>query len=99
MLKGTCEFGQTCRFNHPEQAAPGKGIAMVPGTQKGKGKGKGKGKEGGKAAREEVPKIGENSLGYPMRPGAQPCAFYMKQGVCSYGQTCKWDHPEPQATV
>lgn len=35
-----------------------------------------------------------NSLGYPVRPGAQPCTFFVKTGTCSYGMACKWDHPE-----
>eukprot|EP00397_Hematodinium_sp_SG-2012_P067608 GEMP01105548.1.p1 GENE.GEMP01105548.1~~GEMP01105548.1.p1 ORF type:complete len:151 (-),score=25.76 GEMP01105548.1:297-749(-) len=35
-----------------------------------------------------------NSLGYPLRPAQQACGFFSKTGTCSYGASCKWDHPE-----
>jgi len=35
-----------------------------------------------------------NSLGYPLRPGAEQCAFYLKTGTCKFGATCRNDHPE-----
>uniref|UniRef100_A0A6T9YPE5 C3H1-type domain-containing protein n=1 Tax=Bigelowiella natans TaxID=227086 RepID=A0A6T9YPE5_BIGNA len=35
-----------------------------------------------------------NSKGLPLRPGVQPCSFYMKTGDCKFGITCKFDHPE-----
>jgi len=35
-----------------------------------------------------------NSLGFPIRPGQAPCTYYMQHGSCSYGEACKWDHPE-----
>mmetsp|Transcript_15680 Transcript_15680/g.23030 ORF Transcript_15680/g.23030 Transcript_15680/m.23030 type:complete len:469 (-) Transcript_15680:324-1730(-) len=31
---------------------------------------------------------------YPSRPGQPACRFYMKTGKCSYGASCRWDHPE-----
>jgi hypothetical protein len=34
---------------------------------------------------------GEGSL--PLRPGQEPCAFYLRTGKCSYGPTCRFDHP------
>merc|ERR1719401_62761 len=37
---------------------------------------------------------GLNSRGYPLNPGAQECAFYMKTGSCKFGATCRFDHPE-----
>lgn len=30
---------------------------------------------------------------YPVRPGAEDCAFYMRTGSCKYGSTCKFNHP------
>jgi hypothetical protein len=30
---------------------------------------------------------------YPVRPGQADCAFYIKTGECSYGPTCKFNHP------
>eukprot|EP00930_Biecheleria_cincta_P069867 TRINITY_DN5754_c0_g1_i1.p1 TRINITY_DN5754_c0_g1~~TRINITY_DN5754_c0_g1_i1.p1 ORF type:complete len:759 (+),score=115.25 TRINITY_DN5754_c0_g1_i1:197-2473(+) len=47
-----------------------------------------------------------NSSGFPMRPGKEPCHFYLRTGKCSYGSNCHKDHPEvspavasPSATV
>jgi len=33
------------------------------------------------------------SEGLPVRPGAQPCSYYMKTGRCKFGATCKFTHP------
>lgn len=30
---------------------------------------------------------------YPVRPGMSDCAFYIKTGICSYGENCKFNHP------
>eukprot|EP00232_Nephroselmis_pyriformis_P026186 CAMPEP_0182866676 /NCGR_PEP_ID=MMETSP0034_2-20130328/8326_1 /TAXON_ID=156128 /ORGANISM="Nephroselmis pyriformis, Strain CCMP717" /LENGTH=276 /DNA_ID=CAMNT_0024999005 /DNA_START=143 /DNA_END=970 /DNA_ORIENTATION=+ len=35
-----------------------------------------------------------NSLQLPMRPGMQPCAYYLRTGSCKYGASCRYDHPE-----
>ncbi|KAF8100091.1 hypothetical protein N665_0231s0030 [Sinapis alba] len=32
---------------------------------------------------------------YPVRPGAEDCAFYMRTGTCKFGSTCKFNHPLP----
>merc|ERR1719183_1471746 len=28
-----------------------------------------------------------------MRPGAQKCGYYLRSGKCTYGPTCRFDHP------
>eukprot|EP00930_Biecheleria_cincta_P060683 TRINITY_DN4629_c0_g1_i3.p1 TRINITY_DN4629_c0_g1~~TRINITY_DN4629_c0_g1_i3.p1 ORF type:complete len:446 (+),score=110.35 TRINITY_DN4629_c0_g1_i3:200-1537(+) len=38
----------------------------------------------------------QQAMEYPRRPGAQPCQYYMTTGDCSYGPTCRWDHPPRQ---
>ena len=30
--------------------------------------------------------------GLPVRPGEKECSFFMKTGMCKYGETCRW-HP------
>ncbi|GBG77606.1 hypothetical protein CBR_g24052 [Chara braunii] len=30
---------------------------------------------------------------YPQRPGEKECAYFMKHGNCSYGASCRFDHP------
>lgn len=33
----------------------------------------------------------------PRRPGKPPCTFYLRTGICKYGASCKFDHPELQS--
>lgn len=35
-----------------------------------------------------------NTAGLPLRPGGEPCGFYLRTGGCKFGATCKFDHPE-----
>ena len=35
-----------------------------------------------------------NSVGLPLRPGAQPCQYFLRRGKCAFGTQCKHDHPE-----
>ncbi|CAH8307228.1 unnamed protein product [Eruca vesicaria subsp. sativa] len=37
----------------------------------------------------------ESQVVYPVRPGAEDCAFYMRTGSCKFGSTCKFNHPLP----
>ena len=30
---------------------------------------------------------------YPQRPGEKMCAYYMTTRTCSFGETCRYDHP------
>lgn len=80
MRTGTCSFAATCKFDHPEEYT-----ALAAG--------------GGQPAARPPPApiaaaTGYNSLGYPVRTGSLPCTFYLKTGSCTFGETCKWDHPE-----
>mmetsp|Transcript_36036 Transcript_36036/g.58293 ORF Transcript_36036/g.58293 Transcript_36036/m.58293 type:complete len:441 (-) Transcript_36036:57-1379(-) len=34
-----------------------------------------------------------NEKGYPLRPGREPCSYYMNNGTCGYGAKCCYDHP------
>jgi len=35
-----------------------------------------------------------NSFGYPIRPLAEKCTFYMQNGSCRFGVNCQFTHPE-----
>ncbi|CAA0825507.1 Zinc finger CCCH domain-containing protein 43 [Striga hermonthica] len=37
-------------------------------------------------------------INYPMRPGAEDCAYYMKSGCCKFGSSCKFNHPPRRNT-
>jgi hypothetical protein len=30
---------------------------------------------------------------YPQRPGEADCSFFLKTGECSFGPTCRFNHP------
>mmetsp|Transcript_29970 Transcript_29970/g.41765 ORF Transcript_29970/g.41765 Transcript_29970/m.41765 type:complete len:247 (+) Transcript_29970:276-1016(+) len=40
-----------------------------------------------------------NSKGLPIRHGGENCTFYMKNGDCKFGPTCRFNHPELGATA
>ncbi|KAI3675185.1 hypothetical protein L1987_84771 [Smallanthus sonchifolius] len=33
------------------------------------------------------------SMAYPDRPGERDCAYYLRTGMCGYGDDCKFNHP------
>ncbi|KAJ1270319.1 hypothetical protein BS78_06G044900 [Paspalum vaginatum] len=35
-----------------------------------------------------------NSLGLPLRPGTGLCSYYMHKGICKFGTSCKFHHPD-----
>merc|ERR1719201_336114 len=35
-----------------------------------------------------------NSIGYPLRPGEKDCDFFVKNGSCFFGKTCRFNHPD-----
>jgi len=76
MKTGSCKFGGTCRFNHPEGIAQ-QIVASGVGA-------------GGKSL---------NSAGYPLNPEQPDCGFFSKMGICKFGASCKWNHPEGLATA
>lgn len=80
-----CKYGCTCKNNHPEM--PVLPPNMVPKQQPMLG-------AAGRLAMGTTPATGMNSKGFPMRPGATPCSFYMKTETCKFGATCQFDHPE-----
>ncbi|KAJ7568497.1 hypothetical protein O6H91_01G034700 [Diphasiastrum complanatum] len=97
MKTGSCKYGDSCRFHHPENhtGIPGvpkmtqshtslltpTGAGLLPGVVNDFGL------VGGSL---RLPLSGHP---YPVRPGAPECAFYMKTGECKFGPTCKFHHP------
>ena len=35
-----------------------------------------------------------NKRRFPLRDGAEPCKYYVLNGTCRFGKTCKFTHPE-----
>ena len=104
MKTGGCKFGETCKYNHPEEMlGVGDGKGFQPSVL-----------FGGGAPRESAYKKVEirqesnimivadsrqtgptstTAEGYPVRPGMPDCSFYMKSGICKFATTCKYNHP------
>ena len=90
---GTCKFGQACKFHHPPQMAGAGGNMM----------------NGGAvlvsipvAARKQDGTQGHgmwatgNDSGVqilPQRPDEPNCIYFLKNGRCKYGATCRYHHP------
>lgn len=90
---GTCKFGQACKFNHPTQV-PLQAASMNGGpalTNVGR--------------KSDTPQL-LNPVGpgdsngasmmlqfLPQRPDEPDCIFFLKNGCCKYGATCRYHHP------
>jgi hypothetical protein len=88
MKHATCKFGQACKFNHPPQSALGT-IA------------------GGTTVLSQVPQHimmnqgsgdGETTSTMmlqllPQRPDEPDCIYFLRNGRCKYGATCRYHHP------
>lgn len=97
---GSCKYGATCRYNHPDRnainppaAAIGHAIVASPAANLNVG------------VVNPVTSIlhpidprlsqtmGVGPTIYPQRPGQMECDFYMKTGECKFGERCKFHHP------
>lgn len=78
---GNCSYGGSCKWDHPEEFCQ-------PGGQSAQAAAPGKPRQA-----LATPHGTPQSTGLPTRPGVQACVFYLKMGTCSFGATCKWDHP------
>lgn len=88
---GTCSYGGECKWNHPEefcQLAPQEQEEEEEEVQ-----------EPAHRGMKPIPtaSVTARSSNLPSRPGSQKCSFFLKSGTCSFGATCKFDHPETQA--
>ncbi|KAK7313822.1 hypothetical protein VNO77_39024 [Canavalia gladiata] len=101
MKTGSCKYGATCRYNHPDRNAinppiAGLGPSVLPSS----------------AANMNIgvlnpavsvyqafdPRLSNSMMGiaetlYPQRHGQIECDFYMKTGECKFGERCKYHHP------
>jgi hypothetical protein len=91
MKHGTCKFGQTCKFNHPPQVDGTGGVMngtctvvlSMPNSR----------------TNDDVQTMwnpGNDSSGFqilPQRPDEPNCIYFLKNGRCKYGATCRYHHP------
>ncbi|KAL8147111.1 zinc finger CCCH domain-containing protein 37-like [Apium graveolens] len=94
---GSCKYGATCRYNHPERYAINPPVApasfVAPTSHFSIGF-----NPSASYLQTVDPRLTQATLGmgstiYPQRPGQIACDFYMKSGVCMFGETCKYHHP------
>ena len=108
---GTCKFGQSCKFNHPSGMLSGfdgmqansnalpSGLVFLtttnsttcafdasPGLRH-------------SGSMDEVASAHSNVQILPQRPSEQNCIFFLRNGRCKYGPTCKFHHPIETATT
>ncbi|KAK4439512.1 Zinc finger CCCH domain-containing protein 37 [Sesamum alatum] len=92
---GSCKYGATCRYNHPDRyAAIASTLLTSPTTHFNLGV---------IAPTASLlssfdPRLTQTTLGlgptiYPQRPGQTECDYYMKTGICKFGNNCKFHHP------
>lgn len=93
---GSCKYGATCRYNHPDRTFGNVGQSVIPSAAAGLPLGL------FNQATNLIPNIdpllaqaslGVSSSVYPQRPGELECDFYMKTGQCKFGERCRFHHP------
>jgi Zinc finger C-x8-C-x5-C-x3-H type (and similar) len=87
MKHGTCKFGQACKFHHPPQArlqaSTGPNIPNGISVE-------------GTSQLLLNPVDGNSAMMVqflPQRPEEPDCIYYLKNGRCKYGATCRYHHP------
>ena len=94
MKHGTCKFGQACKFHHPPQIAGTSNVmngnnTVLVGMPIG-GRKEDVGSHSGGMWK------GVNDSGMqmlPQRPDEPNCIYFLKNGRCKYGATCRYHHP------
>lgn len=82
---GTCKFGQTCKFHHPPHFM---------------NKNQGNPQFQCAPVPGPDPAIGSEVIVLlPQRPNEPDCLYYLRNGRCKYGSTCKFHHPLSYQTV
>ncbi|KAG9448067.1 hypothetical protein H6P81_014195 [Aristolochia fimbriata] len=98
---GSCKYGSTCRYNHPDRYAINPPIAaalsqaLIPSLTATATLGM---LNPGTSMSNIDPWLGQTALSsvptiYPQRPGQTECDYYMKTGICKFGERCKFHHP------
>ncbi|KAL6206193.1 hypothetical protein ACLB2K_023442 [Fragaria x ananassa] len=100
---GSCKYGATCRYNHPDRYDINPPVAAIsyplpaPSVA-----GFNLGVANPSAFTYQTlgqPTVGVNPTVYPQRFGQAECEYYMKTGVCKYGAQCRFHHPIDRPAV
>ncbi|XP_051135982.1 zinc finger CCCH domain-containing protein 37-like isoform X2 [Andrographis paniculata] len=101
---GSCKYGATCRYNHPNRIAYDPSTAaIVPSLLSSSSTPFNLGVASAASLLSTFdPRLAQSALGlgptiYPQRPGRPECDYYMKTGLCKFRDTCKFHHPFDRA--
>jgi Zinc finger C-x8-C-x5-C-x3-H type (and similar) len=83
---GTCKFGQACKFHHPPLTEESRLEMNVPRQQQ---------------QQQQQQHVVLNTIAgsdlilqlLPQRPEEPDCIFFLKNGRCKYGASCRYHHP------
>ena len=86
MKHGTCKFGQACKFHHPPNAVVRGGGGSLPPDRR---------IDGTPMILKPVGTDGSSMMlqFLPQRPDEPDCIYFLKNGRCRYGATCRYHHP------
>nr|TKR74498.1 enhancer of AG-4 1 family protein [Populus alba] len=96
---GSCKYGATCRYNHPERTAinpPAAAIGhpiVAPSLANLNFGVFNPAASIYQTIDSRLSMLGVGPTFYPQRPGQTECDFYMKTGECKFGERCKFHHP------
>ncbi|PON51238.1 Zinc finger, CCCH-type [Parasponia andersonii] len=98
---GSCKYGITCRYSHPDRNAinpPAAALSHAFVASPAAGLNIGVVNPVASLYQTIDPRLAQATVGvgptvYPQRPGQMECDFYMKTGECKFGERCKFNHP------
>jgi len=101
LKNGTCKFGQACKFHHPPQVLTGGGSGSPLYLSVGNLLPQQVGQKcviinnnyyGNNGATEYIQNPSLVQL-LPQRPGETECIYFLRNGRCKFGASCKYHHP------
>ncbi|XP_061369783.1 zinc finger CCCH domain-containing protein 37 [Gastrolobium bilobum] len=103
MKTGSCKYGATCRYNHPDRNVINSPVsAFGPSVLASSAANLNIGVINPAVSvyqaldtrlSNPMSQVGIAETIYPQRPGQMECDYYMKTGVCKFEERCKFHHP------
>ncbi|XVF57063.1 hypothetical protein PTKIN_Ptkin06aG0173400 [Pterospermum kingtungense] len=98
---GSCKYGSTCRYNHPDRnafnpPAAAIGHSLIASATPAASIYQAidpRLTQSTLLAQSTLPMLGVAPTVYPQRPGQSECDYYMKTGECKFGDRCRFHHP------
>ncbi|KAJ7949051.1 Zinc finger CCCH domain-containing protein [Quillaja saponaria] len=104
---GSCKYGTSCRYNHPDRNAinpPAVSIGLTGLASPAANLNVGVVNPVASIYQAIDPRLSHTTVGvgptiYPQRPGQIECDYYMKTGECKFGERCKYHHPTDRSAL